>query len=318
MRIVFMGTPAFAVPSLEALLENGYDVVAAVTQPDRPSGRRMQLTPCPVKALALARGVRVLQFERIRRQEGLDALRAAQADLFVTAAFGQILSQAVLDIPPLGTVNVHASLLPKYRGPAPVNWCIIGGETETGVTTMLTDAGIDTGDILLQKSTPIDHTETAGALTERLSALGAALLVETLARIEAGTCPRARQDAALATRQPMLDKSTGRIDWTLPAASIARLVRGVHPWPGAWTVMPDGGTLKIWEAAATPAHGAPGEILCADGKQGLSVACGDGALRVAVLQAPGTRRMQAADYLRGHPMTPGVRLGSEEAACKDQ
>lgn len=317
MRIVFMGTPAFAAPSLQALLDHGYDVAAAVTQPDRPSGRRMKLTPCPVKALALSRGVRVLQFERIRRQEGLDALRAAAPDLFVTAAFGQILSQTMLDIPPLGTVNVHASLLPKYRGPAPVHWCIIKGETETGVTTMLTDAGIDTGDILLQRSTPIAPAETAGALTDRLSVLGASLLIETLARIEAGTCPRTPQDEAQASRQPMLDKATGRIDWTRPAMAIENLVRGVNPWPGAWTRMPDGGTLKIWEARAVSAKGVPGEILCADDKQGLSVACGEGALRVAVLQAPGTRRMQAEAFLRGHPMTPGLRLGSEEAACKD-
>lgn len=314
MRIIFMGTPAFAAPSLTALLDAGYDVVAAVTQPDRPSGRGKKLVPGPVKALAISRGVEVLQFQRIRLQEGLDALGALRPDLFVTAAFGQILSQQVLDIPPLGTVNVHASLLPGYRGPAPINWCIIEGETETGVTTMLTDAGIDTGDILLQRKATIGPDETAGALTDRLSVLGADLLIETLRHIEAGDCPRTPQDEALASYHPMLKKEHGRIDWTQNASAIANRVRGVNPWPGAWTTLPDGGTLKIWSARAGDLSGeadrtaAPGSILHADGKQGMAVRCGEGALDILELQAPNAKRMASADYLRGHPIEPGTRL----------
>lgn len=312
MRIVFMGTPAFAVPSLAALLDAGYDVVAAVTQPDRPSGRGKRLTACPVKELAVSRGVPVLQFERIRKQEGLDALRALSPDLFVTAAFGQILSQKVLDIPTMGTVNVHASLLPKYRGPAPINWCIIEGETVTGITTMMTDAGIDTGDILLQRETPIGPEETAGTLTLRLADIGAALLLETLACLAQGNCPRTPQDHEAATRQPMLDKESGRIDWTRDAEAISSLVRGVDPWPGAWTALPGGGILKIWRAKPAEGHGKPGEVLFADGKRGMAVACGTGALTVLELQAPGAKRMAAADYLRGHPLDSGLVLGMEE------
>ena len=312
MRIVFMGTPAFAVPSLAALLDAGHEVVAAVTQPDRPSGRGNRLTPCPVKELAVSRDVPVLQFERIRRQEGLDALRALSPDLFVTAAFGQILSQKVLDIPPLGTINVHASLLPAYRGPAPINWCIMEGEPLTGVTTMMTDAGIDTGDILLRREMAIDPLETAGELTERLSHLGAQLLLETLEALKNGTLTPVPQEHEKASRHPMLEKAHGRIDWTQSAKAVANLTRGVDPWPGAWTTLPDGSVLKIWRAHAAEGTPAPGRILHADGKRGMAVACGEGTLIVTELQAPNARRMPAADYLRGHPLEAGLLLGMEE------
>jgi methionyl-tRNA formyltransferase len=297
MRIVFMGTPAFAVPSLEALLDNGHEVIAAITQPDRPSGRGNKLTACPVKEAALARGVKVLQFERLRRQEGLDALRELAPELCVTAAFGQILSPKLLAVPKLGTVNVHASLLPAYRGAAPINWCIIGGETVTGVTTMMTDPGIDTGDMLLQRALPIAPDETAGAMTERLAELGAQLLVETLRRMAAGDCPRTPQDHAAATHQPMLEKAHGRIDWAKSAPEIANLVRGVNPWPGAYTPLADGSVLKIWRARAVEGEGIPGQVLASEGK--LIIACGKGALNVLELQAPGAKRMDAAAYLRG-------------------
>lgn len=312
MRIVFMGTPDFAVPSLQKLLDAGYDVVSVLTQPDRPSGRGNKLAESPVKVLALQRGVPVLQPERVRRQEGLDALRALAPDLFVTAAFGQILSQKVLDIPSLGTVNVHASLLPAYRGPAPVHWSIIEGETVTGVTTMLTDIGIDTGDILLRREVAIKPHETADGLTERLALAGAELLLETLQRIEAGDCPRTPQDHSIATRYPMLEKEHGRIDWAQSAARVASLVRGVNPWPGAWTTLPGGEVLKIWEARTVGAYGKPGEILCADSKDGLTVACGEGALEVLRLQAPGAKQMPSRDYLRGHSMERVVTLGKED------
>lgn len=312
MRIIYMGTPAFAVPPLAALLDAGYDVVACVTQPDRPSGRGHRVMACPVKQLAVLRGVPVLQFERVSRQEGLDALRALAPDLLVTAAFGQILSRKVLSIPPQGTVNVHASLLPKYRGPAPINWCIIHGETETGVTTMRTDAGIDTGDMLLSHKVRIGPEETAGELTERLSQVGAALLVETLRRMEAGDCPPIPQDHDTATHHPMLTKEHGRIDWMQSARQITDLVRGVHPWPGAWTTLPDGGVLKIWKVRALQGTGQPGEVLYGDAKRGLLVACGDGALELMELQAPNAKRMAAFQYMLGHPMEPGRRLGVEE------
>lgn len=317
MRVVFMGTPAFAVPSLRALLDGGYTVVAACTQPDRPAGRGNRLTACPVKQLAEARGVPVLQFARIRGQKGLDALGALSPDLFVTAAYGQILSEKMLAIPRFGTVNVHASLLPKYRGPAPINWCVIEGETVAGVTTMMTDAGIDTGDILLRTEAAILPEETAGELTARLAEAGASLLIETLRHLEAGTLPRTPQDHEKATRHPMLEKAHGRIDWSMSAERIARLVRGVDPWPGAWTTLPDGGVLKIWKARAQAQDGAasaaPGTILYADGRRGMAVACGEGALSVTEIQAPGARRMAAADYLRGHPLGAGLQLGVMEA-----
>lgn len=311
MRIVYMGTPAFAVPPLLALLEQGYEVAAVCTQPDRPVGRGKQLAMSPVKETALAHGVPVLQFERIRRQEGLDALRAIAPDLCVTAAFGQILSQKLLDIPRLGTVNVHASLLPRHRGPAPINWCLIAGETETGVTTMMTDAGIDTGDMLLKERLQILPEETAGELTERLSGLGAKLLLETLARMRAGDLERIPQEEARATREPMLEKNTGRVDFAKAAPEIVNLVRGVNPWPGAFTTLPGGGALKIWKARAADGAGTPGEILSADGKHGLRIACGAGAVEVLEMQAPGSRRMAATDYLRGKPMEPGAVLGGE-------
>ena len=310
MKIVFMGTPEFGVPSLEALVAAGFDVAACCTQPDRPQGRKMTLTPCPVKLAAQKHGIEVLQFERIRRQEGLDAMRAIRPDLYVTAAFGQILSQKLLDIPKIGTVNVHPSLLPKYRGPAPVNWSIIEGETRTGVTTMMTDAGMDTGDILLVRETELSPDEDAAMLSERLARVGAELLVETLRRIEAGDCPRRPQDNEAASYFPMLTKETGRIDWMRGARRVVNLVRGVVPWPGAWTEFGEG-VLKIWKASPAAGEGKPGEVLSGDAKNGLVVACGEGAVRVEELQAPGAKRMPAEAYLRGKPIEKGLILGKE-------
>ena len=313
MRIVFMGTPEFAVPSLRALLDAGYDVVGAFTQPDRPAGRGNKLTACPVKQLALERNVPVYQFEKIRRREGREALEALKPDLVVTAAFGQILSQRILDIPPLGTLNVHASLLPAYRGAAPINWCIALGEKKAGVTTMFTDAGIDTGDMALSVETDIGELETAGELTVRLSELGAQLLIETIHHIEAGDCPRVKQDEAKMSHQPMLSREDGLIDWTMSAKDIACRVRGFNPWPGTFTYLPDGGVMKLWLARAVEADkpGQPGEVIEASAKKGLFIACGEGALEVLEMQAPGSRRMDAKAYLMGKPMPVGTIFSRE-------
>ena len=314
MRIVFMGTPEFAVPSLEALIGAGYEVVAAVTQPDRPVGRKKTLTPPPVKVCAQAHGVPVLQFERIRRKEGREALTALQPDLFVTAAFGQILSKAVLDIPRLGTINVHASLLPQYRGSAPINWCIVSGEKKAGVTTMMTNEGIDTGDMLLRDEVEIGENETAEELTERLSSLGAQTLLRTLRALEEGTLVRTPQNEAEASYQPMLSREMGEMDWSRSAQQLHDQVRGLYPWPGAYTTM-DGGVLKVWVSRISDmkTDAAPGAVVKADAKEGLFVACGTGVLQIVELQAPGSKRMNARDYLRGKPMQTGTVLGGSHA-----
>lgn len=313
MRIVFMGTPEFAVPSLAALCENGYDVVGVITQPDRPAGRGNKIEATPVKLFALSRGIPVFQFERLRRKEGRECLRTLAPDLCVTAAFGQILSQTLLDIPPLGTVNVHASLLPAYRGSAPINWAIYNGETVTGVTTMFTDAGIDTGDILLSRATKILPEETTGQLTQRLSEIGAQLLVETLRAIERGDCPRKKQDDALSSHQPMLQREMAQIDWTKPAQQIVNAIRAFNPWPGAYTRLGDG-TMKIWSASACPLDvpAKPGEVLVSSAKQGLVVACGQGALSLIEIQAPNAKRMHCKAYLAGKTIPVGTILGGTQ------
>ncbi len=308
MRVVFMGTPEFAVPSLKALLDAGYAVVGVFTQPDRPVGRGHKLAACPVKKLAVERGVPVYQFERLRNEEGLACLRALAPDIVVTAAFGQILSQALLDVPKMGTVNVHASLLPAYRGAAPINWCILNGETRTGVTTMLTDAGVDTGAMLLRRETDIGETETAAELSARLSQLGAELLIETLKGYIAGEIAPVKQDERLASRQPMLKKEMGLIDWTRSAKEIACQARGLDPWPSAYTDCL-GGTLKIYRARPAMGEGEPGTVLRSSAKEGLFVACGEGALEVLEMQAPGGKRMSARAYLAGKKIEPGTRFG---------
>ena len=308
MRVVFMGTPEFAVPSLKALLDAGYGVVGVFTQPDRPVGRGHKLAACPVKKLALERGVPVYQFERLRNEEGLACLRALAPDIVVTAAFGQILSQALLDVPKMGTVNVHASLLPAYRGAAPINWCILNGETRTGVTTMLTDAGVDTGAMLLRRETDIGETETAAELSVRLSQLGAELLIETLKGYIAGEIAPTPQDERLASRQPMLKKEMGLIDWTRSAKEIACQARGLDPWPSAYTDYL-GGTLKIYRARPVEGEGNPGTVLRSSAKEGLFVACGEGALEVLEMQAPGGKRMSARAYLAGKKIEPGTKFG---------
>lgn len=310
MRIVFMGTPDFAVPSLRALLDSGYDVVGVFCQPDRPKGRGNKMTACPVKELALTAGIPVYQPERIKRAEGVEMLRSCKPDLCVTAAFGQLLSQEILDIPPLGTVNVHSSLLPRHRGSAPINWAIIKGDSVTGVTTMFTDIGMDTGDMLLTRETRIGDTETAGELSDRLAVMGAELLVETLRALEAGTLTRTPQNPDEATYEPKMDKALGLIDWSKPAREIDWLVRGTTPWPGAYTTLGEG-SMKVFEVriCGGKPEAAPGTVLASDAKAGLVVACGDAQLELTQIQMPGAKRMNAKDYLRGHAIQAGSVLG---------
>jgi len=309
MRIVFMGTPDFAVPSLRALMDNGYDVVGVFCQPDRPKGRGHKLAACPVKELA-QQSIPVFQPERIKRPEGVEMLKALKPDLCVTAAFGQLLSQEILDIPKLGTINVHSSLLPRHRGSAPINWSIIMGDKVTGVTTMFTDKGMDTGDILLMRETPIDEKETAGELSDRLAVMGAELLIETIRALENGTLTRIPQDHDAATYEPKMDKELGRIDWSKSAQVIDCLVRGATPWPGAFTTLGEQ-TIKVFELCIREGapSGEPGEIVAADAKQGLVVSCGDHDVELVQIQMPGAKRMNAKDYLRGHGMDTGVCLG---------
>ncbi len=300
MRIVFMGTPEFAVPSLRTLLEfPGAEVVGVFTQPDRPKGRGNKLTPSPVKQAALEAGIPVFQPERIRKT-GVEALRELKPDLCVTAAFGQILSREILEIPDLGNINVHASLLPRHRGAAPIAYAIMAGDKKTGVTTMMMDEGIDTGDILMQQETEIGESETCAELTERLGKIGAETLRATLQALTEGTLKQIPQKNEEMTYDPMLTKEMGTTDFTGSADSVRGLINGLNPWP--CVSIPWGGErLKLLRAAGAEGTGTPGEILLADPKGGLVVACGEGAVRILEVQAPGGKRMRAEDYLRGHP-----------------
>lgn len=295
-----MGTPEFAVPSLRTLLEfPGAEVAGVFTQPDRPKGRGNKLTPSPVKQAALEAGIPVFQPERIRKT-GVEALRELKPDLCVTAAFGQILSREILEIPALGNINVHASLLPRHRGAAPIAYAIMAGDKKTGVTTMMMDEGIDTGDILMQQETEIGESETCAELTERLGQIGAETLRATLQALTEGTLKQIPQKHEEMTYDPMLTKEMGTTDFTGSADSVRGLINGLNPWP--CVSIPWGGErLKLLRAAGAEGTGTPGEILLADPKGGLVVACGEGAVRILEVQAPGGKRMRAEDYLRGHP-----------------
>ncbi len=306
LRVVFMGSPDFAVPTLRALLE-AEDVVAVVTQPDKPSGRGQKVVAPAVKLVAEAAGVPVLQPAKARDPELHERLRQLAPDVAVVVAYGKILPQAVLEIPAHGCLNVHASLLPKYRGAAPVQWAIIRGERETGVTIMKLDAGMDTGPMLLWRKTAIGEHETAGQLAKRLSGMGAELMLVALGRLRSGTLIETPQDDAGATLAPMLKKELGNLDWTQPAQVVCALVRGVDPWPGAQTYLA-GEVLKLWGARLAEGSGKPGEVLALD-PEGLVVACGDGAVTFGELQLPGRKRLSAAAFLVGRPFAPGTRLG---------
>ncbi len=299
MRIAFLGTPEFALPSLDMLKNSGH-TLAVFTQPDRPVGRHATLTPPPTKAYALKHNIPVFQFEKIRLPEGVSALKAFSPDLMVTAAFGQLLSAENLSIPKYGCINVHGSLLPKYRGAAPIQWAIINGETETGITTMMTDIGMDTGDILLVDRLTIDPDETAGELFERMAMLGAETLRRTIAALEAGTLVRTPQDELLATKYPMLKKEHGKLDFSQAAASIHNHVRGTNPWPGAFALL-DGAPLKIHKTKRTDLTVGNESIgiLKGNARTGLFVRCADAWLEIQELQATGGKRLGAREYLAG-------------------
>ena len=306
MRIVFMGTPEFAVEPLKALIREGYEIAGVFTQPDRPKGRGKKMVAGPVKIAAEEAGIPVFQPERIRKT-GVEDLKNLKPDLCVTAAFGQILSQEILDIPLLGNINVHASLLPKHRGAAPVAYAIMNGDRKAGVTTMFMDAGIDTGDMLLQESTEIGESETCGELTERLSRIGADLLVRTVRQLEAGTLVRYPQNHAEMTYDPMLDKNMGTADFSADHDLVRGKINGLNPWPCV-SVPVQGERLKLLRAVNCDGNGEAGTVIKADPKSGLIIACGQGAVKILEVQAPGGKRMSAEDYLRGHGIPEGTNL----------
>ena len=302
MNVVFMGTPAFAAACLAAVLETEHQVVAVYTKPDTPKNRGMKLIPSEVKTLALAHGLPVYQPATFKDDGVYEELKALAPDLIIAVAYGKLLPQRVLDIPPKGCVNIHGSILPALRGSAPVQWAVLRDLPETGVTAMYMNAGMDEGDIIDVRRTPIGAYETAGELMERLAPIGAALLRDTLAAIDAGTVTRRPQDPALASYAPMLTKELSPVDWTRPARAILAQIRGLNPWPAA-TANLGGTAFKLWEARPCAAEepAAPGTLLALT-RQGLAVACGDGAVLITRLQAPGGKAMPAADYFRGHPI----------------
>lgn len=305
MKILFMGTPDFAVASLAALADAGHEICAVVTQPDRPSGRGYKLAPPAVKTAALERGLQVFQPETLKNEALLPLLEQTRPDAVVVAAYGKLLPQYVLGFPPLGCINVHASLLPKYRGAAPINWAVINGERESGVTIMYMEKGLDTGDMLLAVRTPIADDDTAGTLHDRLAALGADALVHALALLEAGRITPVKQDDSLHTYAPMLSRDDCRLDFRQSAKQVRDRIRGLAPFPGAFMTL-DGRQIKVYEAQFAPGVGEPGRVLYADKERGLVVACADGALRLDTLQPQGKRRMAAKEYLAGHPVLPGA------------
>ena len=300
MRVVFMGTPDIAATCLKKILADGFEVVGVYTQPDRPKGRGMKLVASPVKEVALAHDLPVFQPENFREEETVEQLRALKPDICAVVAYGRILPQKVLDVPTYGCINIHASVLPKYRGSAPYQWAVLDGLTETGVTAMYLCREMDAGDIIDVSKTPIGENETAGELLDRLAVLGADLLSKTLTRFESGKVEAAPQNPAEVCFAPMLDKTMCPIDWTKTARQVHNHVRGLHPWPVA-TMELQGKTFKVHETRVVEGNGAPGKILGLT-KTGLRIACGEGAVEILSLQAEGGKRMAAPDYFRGHPL----------------
>lgn len=311
MKIIYMGTPDFAVAPLEAILKAGHEVTAVVTQPDRQKGRGREVQYSPVKECALSYGIPVLQPLKIKEKDAVEELRKYPADIFVVAAFGQLLSEEILNMPRLGCINIHASLLPAYRGAAPIQWCVINGEEKTGVTIMQMAKGMDTGDILLQKEVVLDEKETGGSLFDRLMETGAELIVEVLPKIEAGELTPVVQKEKLATYAGKITKDMGNIDFAKSAVTIERLIRGLNPWPSAFTHY-KGKILKIWEAdvvseCANAENPVPGTVIAMD-KESFTLATGEGALRIRSLQPEGKKRMSCAEFMRGYEVKVGEAL----------
>ena len=306
MKILFMGTPDFAVPCLEKLIKDGHNIVGVLTQPDKPQGRKMKLTPPPVKELALQNNLEVYQPESLKNDAIKQLLEYKQPELIVVVAYGKILPKYVLDFPKYGCINVHGSLLPRWRGAAPIQWSIIAGDKTAGVTTIKMSEGLDTGDMLLKYETEIGQTETAGELFDRLALSGAELLHDTIEQIDS-IVPEV-QDESKANYAHMLDKQMAQIDWSKSNKEIDCLIRGLNPWPIALTTL-NGERLKVYSASLQNASGKAGEVLQADSKNGLLVACGEGAMLLNEIQAVGGKRMNAKDYLRGHKIEVGSILG---------
>lgn len=316
LKVVFMGTPDFAVPTLRMLIERRYALQAVITQPDRAKGRGKQIVSSPVKRVAEQHHLPVWQPEKIRNTEMIQTLRELAPDLIVVVAYGQILPESILQIPTRGCINVHASLLPKYRGAAPIHWAIIRGETETGITTMFMDKGMDTGDMLLQRAIPIAEDDTAGALHDKLAELGAKTLEETLQRLENGTLRRIPQKHEAATYAPMLKKEDGNILWQEDAAAIARKVRGLYPWPGAYTSY-QGRMVKLLQirqepCLANPPSAIPGAIIEIDKISGPLVKTGDGCIRILQIQPQNKSPMTCSDFCRGYRLAIGDVLGDAD------
>lgn len=308
MKIVYMGTPDFAVGPLEAMVEAGYEITAVVTQPDKPKGRSDKLIPSPVKECALRYGIPVLTPKKIKSPEAVEELKKYEADLFVVAAFGQILSEEILTMPRLGCINIHASLLPKYRGAAPIQWSIIDGEKETGITIMQMDKGLDTGDILFQKVVPILDTDTGESLFDKLAEVGARFLVEVLPDIESGNIHPIKQDEEKSTYAKMLSKAIGEIDWDKDADTIEHLVRGLNSWPSAYTRL-NGKQLKIWQSHVVLGIDKEPGTVCEVTKDAIVVATGKDGLAITELQLEGKKRMAARDFLAGRAVEVGTKLG---------
>lgn len=309
ISVVFMGTPDFAVPCLEMLCHEEYQIKAVITQPDRPRGRGQKLVVSPVKACAEKHDLPILQPQKIKTDEFESILEELAPDLIVVVAFGQILSKRILDIPRLGCINVHASLLPKYRGAAPLHWSVINGETKTGVTTMFMDEGLDTGDMLLTAEMDITEETTTGEVHDTLQSMGADVLKETIDQLVAKTAVRRKQDHEAATYAPLLTKELERIDWTKSARAIHNLIRGLDPWPGSYTIL-RGKRLKLWRSEVVEAitKASAGTILGIEGER-ILVATGDGVLALTSVQPEGKKRMVAGDFARGHQIQSGEILG---------
>ncbi len=306
MNIVFMGTPDFAVESLKRIYESGHNIKAVISQPDKKAGRGMNIMPTPVKEYAISKNLTVYQTEKIKKdRELIEKIKELKPDVIVVVAFGQILSKEILDIPKYGSINVHGSLLPKYRGAAPIQWSIINGDEVTGITTMYMDAGMDTGDMIQKFELNIDEDDTYGTLYEKMKVLGGKAIIETLEKVADGTARREKQSDDF-TVAPMIEKEMGEIDWNKSSRDIRNLIRGFNPMPGAYTVMKDGAKMKVWMAEYSDISSTdevlPGTFIIADSKKGLYVKTGDGVLELTEIQMPNLKRMSAKEYLRGHTL----------------